>query len=206
MVREKRRIAFFGGTFDPVHCGHLTMAQAASERLFLHRVHMVPAARNPLKETGPSASTPDRLEMLRLATAGHGRFGIWDGELDREGPSYTLDSVRHIERVYPNCHLFWIIGSDQIPFLERWHGIAELVRRIHFILVQRPGHAFVWPSIPGLTVYTVDNPLMEVSATDIRERIREGLPVTGLVPPAVEAYIRERGLYRDTASPIDNDR
>lgn len=197
MVREKRRIAFFGGTFDPVHNGHLEMAEAALEQLRLQRVSFVPAGRNPLKTTGPFASEADRLEMLRLGIAGHPWFSIWEGELGRDGPSYTLHSVEHIERVYPNAHLFWLIGSDQLENLRNWFGVEQLVRKISFILVMRPGHGFTWPGIPGLRVYPVGNPLNPVSATEIRSRIWRGQSLEGLVPPAVEAYIHRNGLYRE---------
>jgi len=196
MLREKRRIAFFGGSFDPFHCGHLEMARAAASALRLHQLNFVPARQNPLKPDAPVASTADRLAMLRLGVDREPRFDIWEAELGRPGPSYTLHSVQHIERVYPNCHLFWIIGADQLADLPRWHGSAELVRRIGFIVLRRPGHELVWPGLPGLTTYLVDNPLNPASATEARERARAGQPLDGLVPPAVAAYIQAHGLYR----------
>jgi nicotinate-nucleotide adenylyltransferase len=173
------------------------MAEAAAEQLQLHRVYFVPTSRNPLKSQGPSVATTHRLEMLRLGISDNPRFSVWEGELYRDGPSYTLHSVEHIERVYPNAHLFWIIGSDHLPELSRWHGIERLVQKVAFILVQRPGYAFEWPRIPGLTVFPVDNPLNPVSATEVRLRARNGDSLEGLIPSPVEAYIREHGLYRD---------
>ncbi len=196
MLREKRRIAFFGGTFDPFHCGHLEMARAAVSALRLHQLNFVPALQSPLKSQAPLAPAADRLAMLRLGIGREGPFGIWEAELSRPAPSYTLHSVQHIERVYPNCHLFWIIGADQLADLPRWHGIAELVRRIGFIVLRRPGHELAWPGLPGLIVYLVDNPLNPISATEVRERVRAGLPLDGWVPPAVAAYIAAHGLYR----------
>jgi nicotinate-nucleotide adenylyltransferase len=196
MMREKRRIAFFGGTFDPFHNGHLEMARAAAEWLRLHSVYFVPTRQNPLKSDSPTAAAPERLEMLRLGIDGEPGFGIWDGELYRPGPSYTLHSVQHIERVYPNSHLFWIIGADHLPLLSQWYGIEELVRKVGFILLQRDGSSIDWPSLPGLTVYPVPNRLNPVSATLVRERARSGQSLTGLVPRAVEAYISEHGLYK----------
>ena len=196
MMREKRRIAFFGGTFDPFHNGHLEMAMAAAEWLRLHSVYFVPTRQNPLKEDSPTAAALDRLEMLRMGIAGNAIFGIWDGELYRPGPSYTLHSVQHIERVYPNSHLFWIIGGDHLALLPQWYGIEELVRKVGFILVNRPGSTLVWPRLPGLTVYPVPNPLVPVSATEVRARAQAGQSLSGLVPPPIEAYILENGLYR----------
>ena len=195
MLREKRRIAFYGGSFDPVHIGHLQMARAAADHLRLHRIYFVPAAQNPLKEEGPLASPSDRLEMLRLAIRDEPSFSIWEGELGREGPSYTLDTIEHLERVYPNSHLFWIIGSDQLPGLPYWRSIDKLVHKISFILVMRPGHALDMPGIPGLSLFPVNNPLNPVSATEVRTRAREGLPIQGLVSRKVESYIRENRLY-----------
>jgi nicotinate-nucleotide adenylyltransferase len=196
MVRVRRRIAFFGGTFDPVHLGHLAMAGAAADALSLHRVYFVPAGQNPFKKAGTEAPASDRLEMLRLATGSDPRLSIWEGELGRKGPSYTLHSVEHIERVYPNSHLFWIIGSDQLAKLDQWHGIERLVNKIGFILVQRPGHSFTWPPVPGLRVYPVRNLPVDVSATEIRRQARLGRPLSGWVPPDVETYICRAGLYR----------
>lgn len=195
MIRVKRRIAFFGGTFDPVHTGHLAMAEAAASALNLHRVYFVPASRNPLKGDGPLAPAFDRLEMLRLAIAGHHRFNIWEGELGRPGPSYTLHSVEHIERVYPNCHLFWIIGSDQLAKLPQWFGIDRLVNKIGFILVRRPGYPLEWPGVPGLRLYPVTNPQHDVSASLIRSLRQAGRDLSGLVPAGVETYIRRCRLY-----------
>jgi len=197
MNRLKRRIAFFGGTFDPCHNGHLAMAAAAADHLNLHRVYFVPAARNPLKESGPLASPTQRLEMLVEAVSHDHRFGIWEGEVYREGPSYTLHSVEHLERVYPNAHLFWIIGSDQLPNLHKWFGMGRLVQKVGFILMQRPDHAYPWPGIPGLHLYPVENPLLPISSSMIRQRLCDGAPIENWVPGAVAAYIHNNGLYAE---------
>jgi len=196
MNRTTRRIAFYGGTFDPCHLGHLQMAAAAADHLKLHRVYFVPAARNPLKERGPEATASQRLDMLERATRADDRFSIWEGEVYRDGPSYTLHSVEHIERVYPNAHLFWIIGSDHLPHLNKWYCIEKLVRKIRFILVQRPGHDFTWPGIPGLYLFPVENPLVPISSSNIRQFIREGKAIDDFVPPEVARFIREQHLYQ----------
>lgn len=199
MERPGRRIAFFGGSFDPVHLGHLAMARAAAEGLGLHRVCFVPAARNPVKKEGPVASGGHRLEMLRLAIGEDPRFGIWDAELERDGPSYTLHSVEHIERVYPNSHPFWIIGTDQLEGLPRWYGVQKLVTKVGFILVTRPGYQLHWPCIPGLYLYPVENPLLPISSTEVRERLRAGGEAGDLLPPPVRAYIQRHRLYSPEA-------
>ena len=181
MFRQKRRIAF--------------LARAAQEELGLHRVYFVPARRNPLKTDGPVVSDEDRVHMINLAIAGHPLFSTWEGELDREGPSYTLESIRYIERVYPNSHLFWIIGYDQLGGMANWYGIKQLVFKVGFILVARPGYAMQWPGIPGLTLYPVRNRLVDISATGIRRKLKAGLPLSGELPSSVETYIRDKGLY-----------
>ena len=133
--------------------------------------------------------------------AGNPRFGIWEGELYRPGPSYTLHSVQHIERVYPNSHLFWIIGGDHLALLPHWYGIEELVRKVGFILVNRPGSTLEWPRLPGLTVYPVPNRLVPVSATDVRARAGRGESLKRLVPFA-NAIAFARG---QPSSPSDTD-
>jgi len=194
-MREKRKIAFFGGSFDPFHIGHLEMAIAAADQLHLDKVYFVPARSNPLKREGPRATAEQRLEMLRLGIAGHDRFGIWEGELSREGPSYTLHSIQHIERVYPNSHLFWLIGSDQLEHLGQWREIDKLVQKIGFILVQRPNYDLIWPGIPGLNLYPVANPLHMISSTEIRSRVQKHKPLHGMLSGSVEAYIRLNRIY-----------
>ncbi len=171
------------------------MARAATARLALHSVCFVPTSQNPLKGEPPIASPRQRVEMIRLGIQGEPTFTIWEGELERAGPSYTLETVRHIEQVYPNCHLFWIIGSDQLPYLARWYGIDVLVQKIRFILLHRPGYDLQWPGIPGLVLYPVDNPPSPISATGIRQRSAAGKGLRGLVPDRVERYIIENQLY-----------
>jgi len=195
MLRAKRRIGLFGGTYDPFHCGHLEMARSAAEYLKLHNVSFVPAGQNPLKGNPPAATPKQRVEMIRRGISHEKKFSIWEGELERNGPSYTLDTIEHVERVYPNCHLFWIIGSDQLAHLSDWYGIEKLVYKVRFILLKRPGYALKWPGIKGLTLYPVDNPLMRVSATEVRRRLSKKGSLAGLVPLQVENYIKEHGLY-----------
>lgn len=202
MVREKRRIGFFGGTFDPFHRGHLEMAKAAAEALHLHHVSFVPTSQNPLKGKAPCATDRQRVEMIQLGIANNPLFGLWDGELEREGPSYTIDTVEQVHHVYPNSHLFWIIGTDQLEHLARWARIDALVYRVSFILLQRPGYDFEWPGIKGLTIYPVENKLVPVSATEIREKIRQGDFPRGCLTREVGAYIRKSGLYSPD-SPLD---
>ena len=171
------------------------MARACLRALPLQRICFVPAGRNPFKAHQPLASTAHRLAMLRAAIGEEKHLGVWEGELHREGPSYTIESILHIERVYPNAHLFWIIGSDQLAGLAGWRDIGELVHRVGFILVHRPGHPFSWPGVTGLRIYPVENAPMSVSASEVRQRVAAGQSCEGLLSPPVAAYLRQHGLY-----------
>lgn len=193
---RQRRIAVFGGTFDPVHEGHLSIAQAAMVSLQLDRVMFVPAARNPHKQNPPIATDQQRVEMLEAVIAGNPRYGVWTGELEREGPSYAVDTVDALVRTQPNSFMLWLIGSDQLPALAKWHRIEELVARLQFICVERPDHAFEWPQIRGLRMFRVPWELHPASGTVIRQCIAAGLPITDLVPAVVEKYLQDHGIYR----------
>jgi nicotinate-nucleotide adenylyltransferase len=196
MLRRQRRIAFYGGTFDPVHNGHIAMAEAALHALLLDRVFFVPAARNPHKHSGPVADDDHRIAMLSVAIAHNHQLGLWTGELERAGSSYTFDTIEQITRTHPNCHILWLIGSDQLAALHAWHRIHELVRRVAFILVARPGHPFLWPRIPGLQLFRVTNPLHDVSASHIRSLLQAGQPANHLLPLTVCHYVEKHRLYR----------
>lgn len=141
------------------------------------------------------ASNQDRLEMIKLAIEREPRFAIWDGELDRDGPSYSLHTVRFFENRYPDSRMFWLIGADQLPFLHHWYGIDELVRKIGFILVKRPGYVVTLPQIPGLYLYPVDNPLVPVSATEVRACLKAGNSIDEMVTDRVGDYLHKHRLY-----------
>lgn len=172
------------------------MARAALDALQLDRVSFVPARQNPHKGNCPAATAAQRLAMLEIAIAGEPRFGVWTGELEREGPSYTVDTVEEVVRTHPGSLVLWLIGSDQLPGLARWYRIEYLVTRVGFVLVQRPGHPFVWPGVKGLNLYRVDNALHPACATTLREGVGSGkLPLSWL-PLKVARYIRQHRLYQ----------
>ncbi len=191
------KIGFLGGSFDPVHFGHLCAAQDAYEQHQLDRLLLVPAARVPLKSHGTQSSAADRLGMLRAAIEGDSRFEISDYELLQGGVSYTIDSVRHFHAQFPHDRLFWIIGGDQLPQLPRWKDVRELAALSEFIFLERPGHSLgVPPGIPGLRLHRCAGHLLEISSTELRERARRGLPLDCFVPHKTVVYIKEKGLYR----------
>jgi nicotinate-nucleotide adenylyltransferase len=191
------KIGFLGGSFDPVHFGHLIAAQDAFEQHKLDRLILVPAAQAPLKPSEAQSTAAERLEMLRLSVEWDERFEISDYELKRGGVSYTIDSVRHFRSLHPNDDLFWIIGGDQLPRLHLWKGIEELVTLVEFIFLERPGYPVkAHPEIKGLRLHRCDGHLLAISSTELRERVKDHLSLDYFVPHKALVYIRENGLYR----------
>jgi nicotinate-nucleotide adenylyltransferase len=191
------KIGFLGGSFDPVHFGHLIAAQDAYEQCRLDRLFLVPAAQAPLKPDEVRCSTEDRLAMLHAAVDWDDRFEVSDYELRKGGISYTIDSARHFRALFPDDQLYWIIGGDQLPRLHLWKDITELVHLVEFIFLERPGHpARAMPEIPGLRLHRCDGHLVEISSTELRARVRRGLSLDYFVPHKAVVHIAENGLYR----------
>lgn len=194
------KIGLLGGSFDPVHFGHLLAAQDAYEQHRLDRLIFVPAAQAPLKPNDVQSSATDRLAMLRSAIEWDRRFEISDVELLRGGVSYTIDSARHFRALYPHDQLYWIIGGDQLPKLHLWREIGELAKLVEFIFLERPGFPLkATPDIPGLRLHRCDGHLLAISSTELRERTRRGLSLDYFVPHKAIVYIRQHDLYRDNA-------
>lgn len=191
------KIGFLGGSFDPVHFGHLLAAQDVYEQYKLDRLVLVPAAQAPLKPQEVQSRPQDRLNMLQAAIAWDKRFEISDVELRRGGVSYTVDSVRHFRAMFPLDELFWIIGGDQLPRMNLWKDIGELAGMVEFIFLERPGHpAKRTPDIPGLRLRRCDGHLIEISSSELRQRVRQGLSLHYFCPQKVIAYIEAHQLYR----------
>jgi len=200
LVNENRplRLALYGGAFDPVHCAHLRVARYALEKAQLDRVIFIPAAQSPLKRHAALSSDAERLQMLRLALEGESRFELNAHEIERGGVSYTIDTVRYFYEQFETAELFWIIGGDQFEQLHHWRSIDELSRMVTFLVLARPG-AELAPSarVANLRYQVVDAPMMNESSSEIRARCGVGLPLDGLVPGAVQAFISEQELYRN---------
>lgn len=197
------RLGVLGGTFDPVHRGHLVLAAAAHAELGLERVLFVPAGQPWRKGDRAITSGEHRLAMLRLGLEGQGAFGIVTLELEREGPSYTADTLGALRRERPNEALFFILGEDALVDLPNWARPGRIQELATLVVARRAGTRRkdveeVARRVPGLLdrVVWLKMPPVEVTATGVRERVRRGLWIGDLVPPAVEAYIREHGLYR----------
>ncbi len=190
------RRGIFGGSFDPVHLGHLTVAAAAADRLSLDRVHFVPARQQPFKTGTHAASAADRAAMLEAALAGDAgdpRFVLDRREIEREGVSYTVDTLRAMSAEFPDDQLFLLVGADAARELPAWRDADTVARLTRVIGLTRPGETL--PTHP-LLAETLAVPAVEVSGTEIRRRVRCGESLRGLAPPAVAQYIAAHGLYR----------
>jgi nicotinate-nucleotide adenylyltransferase len=190
------RLALFGGSFDPVHCAHLEVAHCALEQASLDCVVFIPASQSPLKHK-PFAKDVERLQMLRLALQGEVKFKLDTFEIGQTGSSFTIDTVDHFRELYGGAELFWIIGEDQLAQLDKWHRIDELVQKINFLVYPRLGSRLT-DEVPinELRYQVLKAEKMPVSSTEIRERCEKRLPLRGLVPDSVEAFIYKQGLYK----------
>jgi len=198
------KIGVFGGTFDPVHLGHLIAAQEAHSLLSLETVLFVPS-REPWRKSGKDITSAEhRLAMLRLATGGNPAFEVSMVDLEREGPSYTVDTLADLMNYYgPEEELYFIMGWDALFDLPNWKEPDRLIKMCHLVSFHRPDYlsrdlASLEESVPGITARTMalEMPQIGISASLVRERVAEGLPIKYLVPREVEAYILATGLYR----------
>ncbi|MEN9676155.1 MAG: Nicotinate-nucleotide adenylyltransferase [Verrucomicrobiota bacterium] len=190
------RVGLFGGSFDPVHLGHLLVARAALEELSLDHLIFLPAARSPFKPGSAPAPAEWRLRMLRLALAGETRVSVDDRELRRGGISYSLDTVREfIGESSVGTQFFWLIGADHVPTLPAWREAEVLARLVEFVVIPRPGA----PSTtlpPPFRLRILQGWPLGLASSGIRDRVRGGLPIQHLVPPAVAEVVAAEGLYR----------
>src|SRR5687768_12070590 len=190
----------FGGSFNPIHHGHLFCARAAAEAKGFERVVLVPSALPPhkLQATGLASAT-DRLEMCRRAVEGDPFFEVSDVEVAREGPSFTIDTAREL-RARGWEHVAWLIAADMVSILPKWHRPTDLLREVEFVVMARPGWTLDWEALPepfrALREQVVKTPLVETSATMIRGRVKAGRSIRYLTPDAVCSYVESRGLYR----------
>jgi len=191
------RIGVFGGTFDPPHIGHLLLASDAREALSLDRLIFIPTGAQPLKvNTPPVASARDRLEMVRLAVADDANYSVDDTEIGRKGLSYTVDTLEHLSERYPGAKLFLLLGEDSLRSFDQWREPQRIMELARLAVMRRDGASLegVKPIPSG--VLEVSTRRVDVSSTEIRERLRAGKSIKGFVPESVERFVEARGLYR----------
>jgi nicotinate-nucleotide adenylyltransferase len=190
-----KRIGLFGGSFDPVHIGHLLVAQAACEELALDRLFFIPASQSPFKPSTIPAAQQLRLRMLRMALAGKSNYGIDTQELTRGGVSYSIDTVRSYRTRFPNAELFYLIGADHVPTLPKWREAEQLAALAEFVVIPRPGEIPASAPAP-FRVRLLGGWPFRVSSSDIRARVQAGREIAHLVPGGVADVIHEGALYR----------
>jgi nicotinate-nucleotide adenylyltransferase len=191
------RIGVFGGTFDPPHVGHLLLATDAREALELDRVIFVPASTQPFKVNAPPvASARDRLEMVRLAVADDANYTVDDTEIDRKGLSFTVDTLEHLSRKNPGARLFLLLGEDTLSGMDGWRSPERIRELAQLAVMRRLGSGDAAETAIADGVVSVSARRIDVSSTEIRDRLRAGKSIKGFVPESVEQFIEARGLYR----------
>lgn len=187
------KIGLLGGTFNPVHIGHLILAEEVREKMGFDRIIFVPTFLPPHKENSNIAQAQERLKMLKLAIKGNGYFSASDAEIKRNGRSYTIDTIREFKGSYPKDELYFIIGSDLLKYLDEWKDLAEIIKMVKVIVATRPG--FPLEEIPSY-IHTIAIRAVDVSAFEIRECVRKDKSFRYLVPEGVFNYINKKRLYR----------
>jgi nicotinate-nucleotide adenylyltransferase len=194
---DTRRIGIMGGTFDPIHHGHLVAASEVADRFGLDEVVFVPTGHPWQKADEPVSSPEDRYLMTVIATASNPRFHVSRADIDRTGPTYTVDTLRDVQQEYgPKAQLFFITGADALEKILSWKDADQMFELAHFIGVTRPGFELSAGHLPADSVSLVQVPAMAISSTDCRARVAAGEPVWYLVPDGVVQYIAKRRLYQ----------
>ncbi|HEY7597420.1 MAG TPA: nicotinate-nucleotide adenylyltransferase [Actinophytocola sp.] len=192
---SSRRVGIMGGTFDPVHHGHLVAASEVQARFDLDEVIFVPTGQPWQKSHREVSAAEDRYLMTVIATASNPRFSVSRVDIDRGGTTYTIDTLRDLRAAHPDSDLYFITGADALEQILSWRQAAELFALAHFVGVTRPGYRLGDDHLPSGSVSLVDVPAMAISSTDCRARVAAGQPVWYLVPDGVVQYISKRDLY-----------
>lgn len=200
---SSKGFGILGGTFDPIHWGHLQMAKSVYERMHLEQIMFVPAYVAPHKVGLDIAPAKDRFIMTELAVEAYKNFTVSDIELCRSGVSYTIDTLKELHRLYPDKKLYFIIGADSVVQLHTWNNIEEMMDLTTFVAAGRPGYDDVMEEVvkhlgekARKHILFLDTPEYDISSTEIRTRIQQNLSLDGMVPKVVEQYIFEHNLYK----------
>lgn len=191
--KQRQQVGIMGGTFNPPHLGHLIMAEQVGTQLGLDKVLFMPDATPPHVDTKKTLPAKHRVEMVKQAIADNPLFELSMAEIERGGVSYTYDTIVALKKQYPNTDFYFIIGGDMVDYLPTWHRIDDLVQLVQFVGIQRTGYSRQTP----YPVLWVDAPLVDISSTQIRNKVQQGCSIRYLVPTKVADYIEEEGLYRE---------
>ncbi|GAA1100113.1 nicotinate-nucleotide adenylyltransferase [Nocardiopsis metallicus] len=193
------KVGIMGGTFDPIHHGHLVAASEVAHLFGLDEVVFVPTGQPWQKDLAKVTPSEDRYLMTVIATAENPQFRVDRVEIDRSGPTYTLDTLREMRSVYgPGVELYFITGADALGAILSWHNVDELFDLAHFVGCNRPGHHLSDTGLPEGKVSLVEVPALAISSTECRERVRKGEPIWYLVPDGIVRYINKTGLYLES--------
>lgn len=195
---RRPRVGVMGGTFDPIHHGHLSAASEVQQSFDLDEVVFVPTGQPWMKHDVSPAER--RYEMTVIATASNPRFTVSRVDIERGGPTYTIDTLRDIRRERPDAELFFISGADAVAQILDWKDVEALWELAHFVAVSRPGHSLNIRGLPEQRVSSLEVPALAISSTDCRQRVDRGFPVWYLVPDGVVQYISKHHLYRSAAT------
>lgn len=202
MTTRRLRIGVMGGTFDPIHHGHLVAASEAADALQLDEVIFVPTGQPGNKKAISSAE--HRYLMTVIATAANPRFTVSRTDIDRDGITYTIDTLTELSKERPDADLFFISGADAIAQILAWKKVDELWGLAHFVAVTRPGHSLELPKVPNAKISQLEVPALAISSTDVRNRAAAGKPIWYLVPDGVVQYIAKHRLYRGQVDSVRN--
>jgi nicotinate-nucleotide adenylyltransferase len=200
-ISNLKSLGVLGGTFDPPHYGHLALAENARVQLQIDRVLFVPAGQQPLKRNRTITPAHHRAAMVKAAIADNLAFSLSRADLDRPGPHYTTDTLALLQEAYPEAEMVFVIGSDSLAQLAVWHEPDGIVQQARLAVMPRPGWEVdleeLEQTVPGVCerLTWLDTPCLDIAASDLRRRARQGLPLRYLVPPTVEAYIHKHRLY-----------
>lgn len=195
-----------GGTFDPIHHGHLVAASEVAARFALDEVVFVPTGQPWQKDARKVTAAEDRYLMTVIATASNPRFTVSRVDLERAGPTYTVDTLRDLRAVFPDDELYFITGADALSAIMDWKNAAEMFAMAHFVGVTRPGYRLDDLGVPDDAVTLIEVPALAISSTDCRQRVRRGSPVWYLVPDGVVQYIAKHRLYQTAAGAVEGEK
>jgi nicotinate-nucleotide adenylyltransferase len=206
---SQRKIILFGGTFDPVHLGHTTVASSAVQQIAAEKLIFIPAKQSPLKKIAPISTSDDRMNMIALAIAGNPKFSVSDYELKKPGANYTIETVRHFhQQLGSDVSLHWLTGADCLAELSHWYLVSDLLDECNLSVMYRAGcdkpdftkFQALWGAerIKKLQNNIVKTPLVDISSTNIRRLLSSSLDVNSMLHPAVLDYINKNGLYKNS--------